>query len=441
MSDRVAAPARKTRTYLGALLGASALMAATEASAGAFSVNELSVKGLGRANSGEAAATGADALWWNPAAIARGPREVALGVHHRELSTDLDDRNSTITRPIPPAGLTTPVGGVGQVSDASADFDTPNLAIALPIGDRFAVGFSIVQPFRLEADFGDDAWGRYDTIRNKIATTDYQLTAAIQATDWLDLGVGVDAHYTDAALDSAYPNLSPLAPDAVSHLQGDGWDYGWTVGAQAHLERLTLGASYRSAIEHKIKGEIDLSGLMAPLDGANFTAPAKTALSTPWTVAVAARFAVTPDLTLNAQVVRSGWSEYDEILVAFGGQTTAIVQNYKDTTSIAVGADYVLNEMWTLRGGVQFDPTPTPDDLREPGVADSDRTLYAVGASAQLTPAFSVHGALAYVDFEGAELFEDAVFYDGTPARTVAHLRGDFGGHALTVSLGANWGF
>jgi long-chain fatty acid transport protein len=94
-----------------------------------------------------------------------------------------------------------------------------------------------------------------------------------------------------------------------------------------------------------------------------------------------------------------------------------------------------------VRGGVQFDPTPTPDDLREPGVADSDRMIYAVGASAQITPALTVHGALAYVDFKGAELFEDASFYDGTPARTTAALRGDFSGHAMTVSLGANWGF
>ena len=435
------APTRTARTFLGGLLGATALAAATQASAAGFAVNELSVKGLGRANSGEAAATGADALWWNPAAIARGPREISLGVHHRELSTDLDDRNSTITRPIPPAGLTTPVGGQGQVSDGAADFNAPNFAIALPVNDRIAVGFSIVQPFRLEGDFGDDAWGRYDTIRNKIATTDYQFTGALKATDWLDLGAGFSVHRTKAALDTAYPNLSPLLPDAVSHLQGDGWDYGWTVGAQVHLERLTLGASYRSAIEHKISGDLTLSGLQAPLSGSNFSAPADTKLSTPWTVSLAGRFAVTPQLTLNAQVVRSGWSEYDEILVHVGGGVETIVQNYKDTTSIALGADYAVNGMWTVRGGVQFDPTPTPDDLREPGVADSDSTVYAVGASVQVAPTLAIHGALAYVDFKGAELYEDAVFYGGTPAQTTANLRGDFSGHALTVSLGANWGF
>jgi long-chain fatty acid transport protein len=429
------------RTYLGSLLGASALIGATDAAAGGFAVNELSVQGLGRANSAEAAATGADSLWWNPAAIARGPREVAVGVHHRKLSTEVNDRGSTITRPIPPAGLTTPVGGQGRISDASEDFTAPNVAIALPIGDRFAVGFSVVQPFRLEGEFGENAWSRYDTIRNRIATTDYQLTGALRATDWLDVGAGVSAHRTKAALDTAYPNLSPLLPDALSHLSGDGWDYGWTVGAQAHLTGLTLGASYRSAIEHNIDGTLTLSGLLAPLNGSNFSAPAKTTLSTPWTLTLAGRLAATPALTLNAQVVRSGWSEYDEIEVAYGGQSSFIVQDYKDTTSVAVGADYAINEMWTLRGGVQYDPTPTPNELREPGVADSDRMLYAVGATAQLTPAFAVHGAVAYVDFKGAELYEDASFYDGTPARTVANLRGDFSGHALTVSIGANWGF
>ncbi len=430
-----------SRPLLGTLLAATALVAASPAVAGGFAVNELSVQGLGRANSGEAAATGADALWWNPAAIARGPREIAVGVHHRELSTDLNDRNSTITRPVPPAGLTTPVGGEGRLAGDSADFEAPNFAIALPVNDRLAVGFSIVRPFRLEGEFGEDAWGRYDTIRNLIATTDHQFTAAFRATDWLDLGAGFSVHRTKAALDTAYPNLSPLLADGVSHLEGAGWDYSWTVGGQAHLERLTLGASYRSAIEHDISGTLTLSGLQAPLDGSNFSAPADTTLSTPWTVTLAGRFAATPRLTLNAQVVRSGWSEYDEILVRVGGGTEVIPQNYQDTTSVAVGADYALNEAWTVRGGVQFDPTPTPDDLREPGVADSDRVLYAVGASVRVAPSLTFHGALAYLDFKGAALYEDAVFYGGTPAQTTANLRGDFSGHAVTVSVGANWGF
>jgi long-chain fatty acid transport protein len=410
------------------------------AQASGFGSTEISVKGLGRANSGEAADTGVDSVWWNPASIARGPREVSAGAHWRQSATVLSDRGSTVTRPIPPAGLTTPVGGASRIEDGAADVFAPTLALALPIGDRFAVGLSVLRPFHLEGDFGSDSFGRYDTIRNKIDITDVQLTGALRLTDQLDLGLGLTAQYMDASLDSAYPNLNPSAPDALSRLAGDGWDYGWTVGLQAHLDHLTLGASYRSAIDHTIAGRIELSGLQGPLAGANFAADADTNFSTPWAATLAARWPATPALTLNAQVVRWGWSEYDVITVSMPGQTALIPQEYKDTTSIAVGFDYALTPAWTVRAGVQSDPTPTPDDLREPGVADSDRLVWAVGLTRQL-PQGAVHAAIAYTRFEEAAIVDEASFYAGTPAATSARIRGAYEGEAFTASVGLGWRF
>lgn len=408
--------------------------------AGGFAAPEISVRGMGRANSGEAAQVGVDSVWWNPAAIARSGREVSVGVHWRDPSTPITDAGSTITRPIPPAGLTTPVGGLSTVKDGYQKFIAPNLAVALPVGDRFAVGLSLVRPFRLKGDFGANAWSRYDTVRNRIDVADMQLTSAFQATDWLDLGVGVDAQYMKAALDSAYPNLSPLDPDGLSALKGDGWDYGWTVGAQAHSESLTVGVSYRAAIDHTINGDITLTGLTGLLAGANFTAPAETRFTTPWTLTLAGRWAATPALTLQAQVVRAGWSKYDDIDVAFAGTGVAIPQGYKNTTSVALGADYQLAPSWTVRGGVRIEPTPTPDALREPGVADADRVVYAVGASHEMGSA-TLHGALSYTDYDKAPLNDANDFYQGTPAAISAPLKGRFSGHALTGSIGLGWRF
>lgn len=414
--------------------------AAGEATAGGFGVNEISVEGLGRANSGEAAAAGANALWWNPAAIARSPREISLGAHRRDHAVDFTDNGSTITYPVPPAGLTVPVGGASSVSDGSEDFTAPYVAGAMPIGERFALGLSVAKPFRLKTELGAGSWSRYDTIRSQIEVTDVQLTGAWQATDWLDLGVGVSAQYNDAYLDQAWPNLAAGAPDAISRLKADGWAYGWTVGGQAHFEQLTLGASYRSKIEHELDGTLAVSGLLAPLDAFNFTAPAKAKFSLPWTATFAARWAITPALTLNGQVERAGWSVYDVITVDFG-QTAVIPQDFDDVTSVAVGLDYVVNEMWTLRAGVKNDPTPTPDSLREPGVWDADARIYAVGASIYPSEAVTVHGAFAYTDFDDAVLIDNDTFYAGSPAQTVARSRGVVGGKGLSFSIGLDLEF
>lgn len=425
------------RASLGALAIATALSAPfAPATAGGFYVQEQSSRGVGRAFSGEAASIGADALWWNPAAIARSERELYLGVTGRRFDTDIDDDGSTITRPIPPNGLTTPVGGRARLSDVSEDDYIPTGAFSMPVSDRVALGVSVNRPYIIQGEHGEDSWARYDTIRNHIETTNIQGTAAVRLTEWLDLGFGIDAQYTDAALIAAYPNLSPLLPDGRSELTGDGWNYGFTIGGQAHLSRLSLGVSYRSEMDHELKGRIAVSGLQDPLSGGNFQAAAETVFTTPWLAIVGVRWRVMPDLTVNAQVQRFGWSEYDHIHVSMGRETATIEQNFKDVTTTAVGLDYQATPRLTLSGGVQHDPTPTPDSLRESGVADADRWIYGVGASMRLRPRITIDASLGYSDYDDSRLSEDAVFYDHTPARTTARLRGKFGGDVKTASVG-----
>ena len=448
MSRRQAAPEIKVsrraldRTLTSSLAFAAMAGLCGPAYAGGFHAPEQSARGAGRAFSGEVADTGAASLWWNPAAIARSGRELHLSLHFRSFDTVQTDNGSTITRPIAPGGLTLPVGGDPTAEDTVPDHLIPNLSVVLPVGERFALGLSGTRAFYLENDFGADSWTRYDTIRNKIHIDDYQATAAFRATDWLDLGVGVSAQYTDAFLDAASPNLDPAAPDGLQSLQaGDDWSYGFSLGAQATFERVSLGASYRSAHDRDLKGSLSLTGLQGPLAGANFSAPAVTNFGTPWIAIVGARFRATPQLTLNAQLERFGWSEYDVITIEFAGARAGIPQEFEDVTTFAAGADYAVSEALTLRAGAQWDPTPSPDTLRENGVADSDRQLYTAGASVRLRPGVTLDGALGYSRFEGSQVIEDAVFYGGSGADTSARIRGDFEGDATTASLGLRVGF
>ncbi|MBW3618149.1 MAG: outer membrane protein transport protein [Proteobacteria bacterium] len=404
--------------------------------AGGFFVQEQSVRGAGRAFSGEAADRGLASLWWNPAAIARSGRELHLGLHLRSFDTSQFDEASTITRPIAPGGLTLPVGGDPTAENTTPDHVIPNLGVSLPVGERFALGLSATRAFYLENEFGGNSWARYDTIRNHIHIDDYQLTGAFRATSWLDLGVGISAQYTDAGLDSASPNLDPRQPDAIARLQaGDDWSYGFSLGAQAEWERFSFGASYRSAHDRDLEGSLSLTGLQGPLAGANFAAPAVTNFGTPWIAVVAGRYRATPELTLNAQLQRFGWSEYDVITIEFAGMSSTIPQDFEDVTTAAVGADYAVSEALTLRAGASYDPTPSPDTLRENGVADSDRWLYGAGASVRLRPGVTLDGALSYSRFEGSRIIEDALFYGGSGADTGVRIRGRFEGDAASASL------
>ena len=297
---------------MAALLLASAAgwACAGAAQAGGFYLQEQGVRGTGRAYSGEVADTGVESLWWNPAAIARSGREAYVGASGILVQSELTDRGSTITYP---GGVTLPVGGEPRAYNPIQKGFLPNLAIAMPIGDRFAVALSAHAPYDFSTVYRGAAFTRYDALKSRLNVVDLQLTGAMKVSDWLDLGAGLDAEYADANLINADPNLSPLVPDGQTQLKGHGWDYGWNLGAQAHFDRLTLGASYRSSIKHKLDGQVSVSGLLGPLAAANMDVPGKARFSTPWVATLGARYQLTDKLALNAQAQRIGWSKFDAI--------------------------------------------------------------------------------------------------------------------------------
>lgn len=432
------------RTSLAAGVALAALVAASQASAAAFYLQEQSVRGAGRAYSGEVADRGAASLWWNPASIAGlDKNEIYGGVHLVQVDSQVNDRGSTLTRPIPPAGLTTPVGGDRIAGGPINNGIVPNFAGAFRVTDKLAVGLSVAAPYNFTTDYNSNSWTRYDALKSSLFTVDVNGVVAYRINDMFDVGVGVSAQYTDAELSSALPNLSPLLPDGSSSLKGEGnWDYGWNVGAQFHATpALTIGASYRSKIKHDLDGKVVISGLLGPLAGQNVSTDGVANITTPWMANLGARWQVSDKTTLNASVSRIGWGEFDEIVVNYPGRTQISEQNYKDTTTYAVGVDHEVNDKLTLRAGVQFDPTPTPDVGRTARVPDGDRMLYAIGSTWKATDSISWDAAVSYINFDDTKINRTETIYAGTAAATNLNLQGDVGGSAVVLSTGLRWTF
>jgi long-chain fatty acid transport protein len=433
-----------SRKFLAAGVAMATLVVASQASAAAFYLQEQSVRGAGRAYSGEVADRGAASLWWNPASIAGIEKnEIYGGLNVIQVDSQVNDAGSTLTRPIPPAGLTTSVGGEPRSGGPINNGIVPNFAGAFRINDNLAAGLTVAAPYNFTTDYDSRSWTRYDALKSSLTTIDVNGSVAYRINDMFDVGVGVSAQYTDAELTSALPNLSPLLADGSSSLKGEGnWDYGWNVGAQFHATpRLTIGASYRSEIKHELDGKVVVSGLVGPLAGANVNTDGLAKITTPWMANIGARWQVTDKTTLNASVSRIGWSEFDKIVVTYTGGGSVSEQNYKDTTTVAVGVDHEVNDKLTLRAGVQYDPTPTPDVGRTARVPDGDRMLYAVGSTWQATPSLKWDAALSYISFDDTKINRTETIYAGTAAATTLNLKGDVGGSAVVISSGLRWSF
>lgn len=413
---------------------------AASANAQAFYLQEQAARAAGRAFSGEAADTGAASLWWNPASIA-GMTEAEATISASLILPrgEVADAGTLIRRP---GQAFAPVGGDAVTRNPINNGVLPSGAIAVPIGDRLAFGLAVTSPYSFTTDYPETSWARYSALETELRTIDIQPSVAFAVTDWLRVGAALNVEYTDASLGNALPNLLATLPDGRQELKGDGWDLGWSAGFQMHNDFATIGVAYKSAIEHNLKGDLEISGLVGPLAASNMSLSDVAAnFYTPAQVIVGARFRLTDRFTLNGQVVHYGWSKFDAIRLG-SPVNQALPQNYRDSWSLATGLDYAASSKLTLRAGVQHAQTPTRDGERDARVPDSDRWNYAVGASYALTPGFTLDAAANYVDFKDATIDRVTAAYPGTAAETPVLTSGTLtNARALVFSLGGRLRF
>jgi long-chain fatty acid transport protein len=416
------------------------LTLAAPAHAAGYYLQEQSVRGWGRANSGEVADRGPDSLWWNPAAIGGDrTRSMSFGATAVFPKGRVEDRATLIDRPVLPP---LPVGGQGVMRDPIQRGVAPHFSLSLPLSDRLAVGLAVTAPFSFTTDYDPGGWQRYSAIRTRLVTLDLQPSIAFAPSETISLGAGLNVEYADAYLSNALPNLAPGSPDARLRLTGNGWDLGWTAGVQLRpAPRLSIGLAYKSAIGHRLEGPVSISGLLAPLAARNVEARTTARFTTPWQLIMGARRGLGQRVTINAQAVRFGWSRFGTLSVG-APVNSAIPENYKDTWSLALGADIEASERLTLRAGVQIDPTPTRDASRDPRVPDGDRLDYNLGASLKLGFAFTLDAAAALTKPGSSPITRDEHFYAGTPAQTDVLTEGRARGQRVLVfALGGRLAF
>jgi long-chain fatty acid transport protein len=297
----------KSNLWLAGMALAGTALGASPALAGGFYIAEQSVKGTGRAYSGEVADQGAESLWWNPASIGglQGGSS-SNGVSGILPSAKIVNNNTSIIRP----GQTTPaaVGGDQVSNDPVIQAGVPSGAIAHSLTSRLAVGLAITAPFNFTTEYPTTSWTRYSALYTRLRTIDIQPSAAYMLTPNLSLGAGINIERVSANFTNAVPNASPLLPDGNQALAGTAWDVGYSVGMQYRKGPLSLGVSYKSAIKHNVSGNMQISGLVYPLAGYNMAVNTTANFKTPWQVVFGARLAAGPRLTLNAQATRFGWS-------------------------------------------------------------------------------------------------------------------------------------
>lgn len=364
------------KSAAGLVLTASALAASTAFAAG-FQLTEQSSLGLGRAYAG-AGIVGDDlsAVHYNPAGMTLlSGTQIQAGTVYIDVDAEYSgndgaENNGRMKGQLIPAGYTT-----------------------YQVNDKLWLGFGMTVPFGMGTHYGRGWEENTSGTSAKIYTFDMNPSFAYKISDFISVGAGISVQYAKAKLGKMAFDLGP-SDSLHSKVEGDSWDWGYNFGIMiSPTDTMRFGLAYRSSIEHNASGHTKLagSGAFSGLDGQIMSMD--TTIETPATVMLTGTWEATQDLRISGLIRWAEWSNFDTLslehglnagLKPYAGmlETVEIENKWQDTWLFSVGADYRINDAWTVRGGIAYETGAVDDEkYRVAVIPDTDRLWLSLGAT------------------------------------------------------------
>lgn len=356
--------------------------ATSTALAAGFQLTEQSSLGLGRAYAG-AGIVGDDlsAVHYNPAGMTllegtrfqAGTTWIALNADYN--GKDGSSENGRLKGQMIPAGYVTH-----------------------QVNDKIWLGFAMTVPFGMGTEY-DKGWAENQRGTDaKIYTFDMNPNIAWKVSEFLSVGAGVSVQYAKAKLGMGLEQEAFGQYAYVGHgkIEGDSWDWGFNLGVMiSPTDKLRFGLAYRSSIEHDAEGDFTFSNGQGPAANFNgYVFNMTTSIETPDTVMLTGTWETTDRLRLSGLIRWANWSDFDELKIknsvpgqvdnSSGGmfREKTVINEWQDTWLFSVGADYRINDAFTIRGGLAYETSPVDDQsTRMAVIPDTDRVWFSLGAS------------------------------------------------------------
>ena len=152
--------------------------------------------------------------------------------------------------------------------------------------------------------------------------------------------------------------------------------------------------------------------------------------------------------TFNVDATWTGWSTYQELRVKLdqpipvsGELASAIVTKkyWQDAWALRFGANWQVSEHMKLRAGYTFDMTPVPASTIEPQVPDSNRHIFALGAT---TKVWRLTLGIAYNLILNTPRNTDNRFaINGIPVPEAFQANGKYWSHTHSLGLSSTFEF
>jgi long-chain fatty acid transport protein len=367
---------------------ALALLGANQALAGGLWLSEYNQSTQGRAGAGEEAGTGdASDAFFNPASMSRHTESqlmVGGGLILPQVEFDVEQGS--------------PFNGNGDGGDAGGLTPSASVFYSRPLNDKWSVGMSGLALTGSALDYDDDWVGRFEAQDVTLIVIGAIPSVAFKVTDKLSLGVAVPVMYSNLELDIAVPKLiTGSGSEGKAEIDGDDVQVAASVSFHYQFsERTALGGRASSKFEFDYDGNIGTQNI------------GRVGVSTELTLAALARIGLSHEFNDRwsgyATLGWDDWSQMNEVILSGNSNGVALPRDWHDTYHSALGADYRLDDQWTLRAGMAYDSSPTNGNDRTADMPIDEQFRYAIGADYLRKSGMKVSGSLVYADYGDAEI-------------------------------------
>ena len=362
------------KNYTKFLLLGLSLIAANNANASGYQLNEYSATGLGRAFAG-IGVVGDDysAISFNPAGMILKGTGGQLGLSTVQMHSFV---NGNMGLPTPNGNMDLPNRPYGKMNFYKF---LPSGFAQYKINDRAVIGAGVYTPFGLASIYNKDWFGATHGVSTELDVIDTAVGAAYKVTDQVTLGASLIYRYVHGDLMNT---LNPRNPGSHNRFDLDGWEWAYNFGIMYEPVKDTrFGVSYRLNTAQKVTGDHTIKGMGAPYDGKY---PGVSKMTLPNQLLFSAYHKVNDKFGLSGAVRWTKWDIFDNFVMRSPntGMNAIVPEKWKNTWTYSLGLDYYYSPEWTFRAGISYDPTPIRDKFhRTVRIPDSTRYWATLGAS------------------------------------------------------------
>lgn len=419
------------RRFIGLFVTGALLFVTQSAWSAGFQLLEQNASNLGTAYAGAASiAEDASTGFYNAAGLTR------LGDEQLAASAVWIDPHSSLsaTRATPTFSLRNQ-GPNGTRPEGSAL--VPALHYAGRLDDCWVFGLNITSPFGLKNKYKNDSIARYTATRSTLKTVDIGPSIAYDFQNGLSVGVGVDALYAIAKLDSRI-GTGNLNTDGFLENTASNWGYGYHGGILFEATDCTrFGLSYRSKVKVKTYGE-SVRQVFAGLP--EFRQGVKANVTLPETVIFSAYHGFNEQWALMADVQWVHWTRFRQLALRFDdGTRITTTENFKNAVRASLGVSFQCDEQWKFSLGSAYDKTPTRKETRTIRIPDQNRIWAAAGVQYRFSKCLALDVGYAHLFFKKANINEPASTVFPARNQTLQSIEGRSKTRADLIGIQLTW--